>query len=192
MPVAFTVFIIVPLLEMLLLFEVADRIGGIQTLLMVVLTAVIGVQVLKQQGFSTLLRANDRIRQGQLPAQEIIEGMLLAAAGAMLLTPGFLTDTLGFLCLTGPVRRPLAGRLVAAGVVRAGGFGSFSSRNGSARGDDAFGNRPGSRGQVFEGEYSKAGSEPPLEAENTPGVGEENKNKNLIKTVSLKYLPIIY
>jgi UPF0716 protein FxsA len=47
------------------------------------------VQVLKQQGFSTLLRANDRIRQGQLPAQEIIEGMLLAAAGAMLLTPGF-------------------------------------------------------------------------------------------------------
>ena len=53
MPVAFTVFIIVPLLEMLLLFEVADRIGGIQTLLMVVLTAVIGVQVLKQQGFST-------------------------------------------------------------------------------------------------------------------------------------------
>ena len=66
--IAFAVFIIVPLLEMLLLFEVADRIGGIQTLLMVVLTAVIGVQVLKQQGFSTLLRANDRIRQGQLPA----------------------------------------------------------------------------------------------------------------------------
>ena len=55
---------------------------------MVVLTAVIGVQVLKQQGFSTLLRANERIRQGQLPAMEIIEGMLLAAAGAMLLTPG--------------------------------------------------------------------------------------------------------
>ena len=178
MPFAFTVFIIVPLLEMLLLFEVADWIGGIQTLLMVVLTAVIGVQVLKQQGFSTLLRANERIRQGQLPAQEIIEGMLLAAAGAMLLTPGFLTDTLGFLCLAGPVRRPLAGRLVAAGVVRAVAFGSFSRRKGSARADDVFGNRTPPRGQVFEGEYSKAGSEPPLEAENTPGTGEENENKN--------------
>ena len=177
MRVAFTVFIIVPLLEMLLLFEVADRIGGIQTLLMVVLTAVIGVQVLKQQGFSTLLRANERIRQGQLPAQEIIEGMLLAGAGAMLLTPGFLTDTLGFLCLTGPVRRPLAGRLVAAGVVRAGGFGSFSRRNGSARADDVFGNGTPPRGQVFEGEYSKAGSEHPLEEENAPGVGEENKSQ---------------
>lgn len=178
MPVAFIVFIIVPLLEMLLLFEVADRIGGIQTLLMVVLTAVIGVQVLKQQGFSTLLRANERIRQGQLPAQEILEGMLLAGAGAMLLTPGFLTDTLGFLCLTGPVRRPLASRLVAAGVVRAGWFGSFSRRNGSARGDDVFSNRAPPRGQVFEGEYSKEGSEPPLEAENTSGVGEENKKIN--------------
>ena len=103
--------------------------------------------------------------------------MLLAAAGAMLLTPGFLTDTLGFLCLTGPVRRPLAGRLVAAGVVRAGGFGSFSRRNGSA-GAMMHSAQAGSRGQVFEGEYSKAGSEPPLEAENTPGVGEENKNKS--------------
>ena len=153
MPVAFTVFIIVPLLEMLLLFEVADRIGGIQTLLMVVLTAIIGVQVLKQQGFSTALRANERIRQGQLPAQEIIEGMLIAAAGAMLLTPGFLTDTLGFLCLAEPVRRPLAGRLVAAGFVRAGGFGSFWRRDGSARADDEFRNRTPSRGQVIEGEY---------------------------------------
>lgn len=176
MPVAFTVFIIVPLLEMLVLFEVAGRLGGIQTLLMVVLTAAIGVQVLKQQSFSTLLRANDRIRQGQLPAQEIIEGMLLAAAGAMLLTPGFLTDTLGFLCLTGPVRRPLAGRLVGTGAVWAGWFGSFSRRNGSARGDQAFGDRATPRGQVFEGEYSTSGSEPPLEAGNTPGVGEENKN----------------
>ena len=177
MPVALIIFITVPLLEMLVLFEVADRIGGIQTLLMVVLTAVIGVQVLKQQGFSTLLRANDRIRRGQLPAREIIEGMLLAAAGAMLLTPGFLTDTVGFLCLTGPVRRRLAGRLLAAGVVRAGGFGSFSSRNGSGRSDDAFGNGPASGGQVFEGEYSTAGSEPSLEVENTPSVGEEIKNK---------------
>ena len=178
MPVALIVFITVPLLEMLVLFEVADRIGGIQTLLMVVLTAVIGVQVLKQQGFSTLLRANDRISQGQLPAREIIEGMLLAAAGAMLLTPGFITDTIGFLCLTGPVRRPLAGRLIAAGVVRAGGFKSFSSRNGSGRGDDAFGNGPTSRGQVFEGEYSKAGSQSSLEVENTSSVREEIKNKN--------------
>ena len=175
MSVAFTVFIMVPLWKCCFV-EVADRIG-IQTLLMVVLTAMIGVQVLKQQGFSAA-RANERIRQGQLPAQEIIEGMLLAAAGAMLLTPGFLTDTLGFLCLAGPVRRPLAGSLIAAGFVRAAGFGSFSRRKGSARADDVFGNRTPTRGQVFEGEYSKARSEPPLEAENTLGAGEENENKN--------------
>ena len=173
MPFAFAVFIIVPLLEMLLLFEVADRIGGIQTLLMVVLTAVIGVQVLKQQGFSTLLRANDRIRQGQLPAQEIVEGMLLAVAGAMLLTPGFLTDVLGFLCLSGPVRRTLAAR-----VVLTGGFELFSRGNGATRGYDSDGGEASTRGRVFEGEYSTSGSKPPLREEKKPIAREAHKNKD--------------
>ena len=97
MPIALIVFIVIPLVEMLVLFEVAEVIGGWQTLTLVVLTAVIGVQILKQQGLSTLLRANQRLQEGQLPAQEIVEGFMLAAAGAMLLTPGFITDTLGFL-----------------------------------------------------------------------------------------------
>ena len=74
-------FVVVPLVEMLLLFEVSDHIGGLSTVLLVVLTAVIGIQILKQQGFSTLLRANERLASGELPAQEIIEGMMLAAAG---------------------------------------------------------------------------------------------------------------
>ena len=173
MPYAFVVFIVVPLLEMFLLFEVADRIGGIQTLLMVVLTAVIGVQVLKQQGFSTLLRANDRIRQGQLPAQEIVEGMLLAVAGAMLLTPGFLTDMLGFLCLSGPVRRPLAAR-----VVLTGGFELFSRANGATSGYDADRGEASPRGRVFEGEYSTSESKPPLGEEKKPIAREANKNKD--------------
>ena len=94
------IFIIIPLMEMLLLFEVADIIGGFSTLGMVVLTAVIGVQILKRQGLSTLSRANQRLQSGELPAQEIVEGMLLAGAGALLLTPGFITDCLGFIFLT--------------------------------------------------------------------------------------------
>ena len=115
----FVFFIIIPLLEMLLLFEVADLVGGFPTVAMVVLTAIIGVQILKRQGLSTLVRANERLNAGQLPAEEIIEGMLLAAAGALLLTPGFITDTLGFVFLTGPLRRPLAARLVKTGMVKA-------------------------------------------------------------------------
>jgi UPF0716 protein FxsA len=106
---------------MLLLFEVSDQIGGLSTLGLVVATAVIGVQVLKQQGIATLTRANARLSSGELPAQEIIEGMLLAAAGALLLTPGFITDTLGFVFLAGPLRRLIAARLLRSGLVRAGG-----------------------------------------------------------------------
>ena len=117
----FLFFIAVPLVEMLLLFEVGDQIGGLSTLGLVVATAVIGLQVLKQQGIATLTRANARLSSGELPAQEIIEGMLLAAAGALLLTPGFITDTLGFVFLAGPLRRLIAARLLRSGLVRAGG-----------------------------------------------------------------------
>ena len=85
----FIFFIAVPLTEMMLLFEVSDRIGPWPTLGLVVATAVIGVQILKRQGLATLTRASQRLQAGQLPAQEIVEGMLLAAAGALLLTPGF-------------------------------------------------------------------------------------------------------
>lgn len=146
----FPAFIAIPLIEMLLLFEVADEIGGFTTLALVVLTAVIGIQVLKQQGFSTLLRANERIASGQLPAQEIVEGMMLAGAGALLLTPGFLTDGIGFILLTGPLRRPLAQRVVKAGVVHtvggasSGGF-HYQSYRGGTEGE----------GNVYEGEYSR-------------------------------------
>ena len=70
----FIFFILVPLGEMLLLFEVSDRIGSLTTLGLVVATAVIGVQILKRQGFATLTRANQKLQSGQLPAQEIVEG----------------------------------------------------------------------------------------------------------------------
>lgn len=147
------IFIAVPLVEMLLLFEVSDQIGGLNTLALVVLTAVIGVQILKRQGLATLLRANQRLVSGELPAQEIVEGMLLAGAGALLLTPGFITDTLGFIFLTGPLRRPLAARIVRSGIVRAtGGGSSFTFRSASARSDTH--SRPGG-GNTVEGEFKE-------------------------------------
>ncbi len=148
-------FIIIPLTEMMLLFEVADRIGGVATLSLVVLTAVIGVQILKRQGLSTLTRANHRLQSGELPAQEIVEGMMLAGAGALLLTPGFITDTLGFIFLTGPLRRPIARRIIQSGKMRtfssgggADGFRFWSAANSSYKADSD---------KVYEGEYSEDG-----------------------------------
>ncbi|MEQ8408957.1 MAG: FxsA family protein [Gammaproteobacteria bacterium] len=161
----FVFFIAIPLVEMLLLFEVSDQIGGLNTLGLVVLTAVIGVQVLKSQGLSTLMRANQRLESGQLPAQEIIEGMMLAGAGALLLTPGFITDTLGFIFLTGPLRRPIARYFIRSGVIKASAsrgssfsfWSSSAGPSGRARGPGGF-SRPGGfeqgKGDVVEGEYS--------------------------------------
>ena len=160
-------FIIVPLVEMSLLFAVSDQIGGLATLSLVVLTAVIGVQILKQQGLATLSRANQRMAAGELPAQEILEGMMLAGAGALLLTPGFITDTIGFCLLAGPLRRVLAAKLIAMGVATkmsstgSAGFTVWSSYGvRSRRGGDS-----SSGAEVVEGEYTEEG--PALEERQT-------------------------
>lgn len=100
-------FIAVPLLEIWLLIKVGGRIGATPTVALVILTAVIGVALLRLQGLATLLRANARLRSGQIPAQEMGEGLILALAGAFLLTPGFATDAVGFACLIPAVRRRL-------------------------------------------------------------------------------------
>ena len=144
------IFIVVPLSEMMLLFAVSDLIGAWATFGLVLTTAIIGIRVLKQQGLSTLLRVNQRLQSGELPALEIVEGMLLACAGALLLTPGFITDTIGFLLLTAPMRRSIAKRLLSSGMMKAAGFGSAGVYTHWGAADTA---RSGST--VVEGEYTQ-------------------------------------
>lgn len=97
-------FIVIPILEMWLLIKVGSLIGALPTIGLVFLTAVIGLALLRQQGFNTLVRAQTRMQQGEIPASEMIEGIFLAVGGALLLTPGFFTDTIGFCCLIPGVR----------------------------------------------------------------------------------------
>jgi len=104
----FLFFTAIPIIEMYLLITVGGYIGVLPTILFVMLTAVIGVTLLRWQGTATLQRGMSRVGQGQLPGQEIAEGMMLAVAGALLLTPGFVTDSFGFLLLVPPVRQALA------------------------------------------------------------------------------------
>lgn len=92
-------FIIIPLIELYLIIVVGGAIGALWTVLLVILTAVIGVSLLRIQGMSTLARAQKNMAQGQIPAMEMMEGLALAVAGVLLITPGFLTDALGFLVL---------------------------------------------------------------------------------------------
>ncbi len=108
-------FVIIPFVEIMILLEVSDRIGGWNTVLVVLGTAVLGISLLRRQGFSTMMRFQQRLRGGELPAQEIVEGMIIAFCGALLLAPGFITDTIGILGLLPPVRKAIARRILRSG-----------------------------------------------------------------------------
>lgn len=101
----FLLFLIVPLVEIYFLIQVGGAIGALPTVFLVVFTAVLGVLLLRYQGFVTLQNFQAALNQGKVPALEILEGMVLLVAGALLLTPGFVTDAIGFACLIPPLRR---------------------------------------------------------------------------------------
>lgn len=98
---------------MWLLIEVGSRIGALPTIGLVLLTAVIGVTLLRQQGLATLVRGHRRLEEGELPAAEICEGLVLAVSGALLLTPGFVTDAIGFAGLLPLTRKWLVRQMLA-------------------------------------------------------------------------------
>jgi len=111
------IFLIVPIIEIYLLIQVGSIIGALPTVALVVLTAVIGAGLLRVQGFATLKRIQETIARGEVPAIEMLEGAMLLFGGALLLTPGFFTDTIGFICLIPQLRRPLLLWALKKGVI---------------------------------------------------------------------------
>jgi len=140
-------FIIVPLVELYLIIEVGSIIGALWTVFLVLLTAFIGVSLLRIQGFHTLNRARRSLDEGALPAMEMMEGMMLAVGGALLITPGFITDALGFLCLIPPTRRAMIAYLARHATIHAQGF---YSRDGGHREQDRH-----RQGRTIEGEFQR-------------------------------------
>jgi UPF0716 protein FxsA len=112
MPLLFILFIIVPVIEIYLFIKVGGLIGALPTVGIVLLTAVVGAWMLRQQGLSTLGRVQSQLEAGALPAAEVLEGIVLLVGGALLLTPGFFTDVIGFLCLIPATRKAMLSRLV--------------------------------------------------------------------------------
>lgn len=119
MPVLFILFIIIPIIEMYLLIQVGGVIGAGWTIFLVVLTAAIGAALVRSQGFGLIGKVQAQMAQGKLPAMELAEGLFILVAGALLLTPGFFTDALGFACLVPPLRRAIIKKLAQKGVVSA-------------------------------------------------------------------------
>ena len=135
-------FLIIPIIEVYLLIEVGSKIGAGWTILLIVLTAIIGVNLLRQQGISTLMRANKAMSQGQVPAMEMMEGLFLAVGGALLITPGFFTDVIGFICLLPFTRRAIIKYLLLKSTIRA----SYSVHQEKHSRDDS---------HTIEGEYHR-------------------------------------
>ena len=101
-------FITIPLVEIAILIKIGSIIGAGYTIALVIGTAFLGVSLLRIQGISTLAKVHANISRWQLPATELIEGLILLISGALLLTPGFFTDTIGFLMLVPTLRQRLA------------------------------------------------------------------------------------
>ena len=103
----FIVFLLVPLIEIYLLIQVGSVIGAGWTVFLVVATAVIGAGLLRMQGFNTLQKAQTSMARGEIPAIAMLEGVALLFSGALLLTPGFFTDAVGFFLLVPVIRQGL-------------------------------------------------------------------------------------
>ena len=100
-------FIGVPLIEIYLFIKVGGLIGALPTVLLVIVTALLGVSLLRSQGLQTMAKFQQEVSSGQLPANTMLEGVALIIGGALLLTPGFLTDAVGFMCLIPFTRQTL-------------------------------------------------------------------------------------
>ena len=100
------IFIVVPLIEILLLIEIGSRIGALNTIFIIVLTGILGASLMRHQGFTIIRNIQRDLSQGRMPTGELINGTLVLVGGIVLLTPGFFTDSVGFVLLL-PATRAL-------------------------------------------------------------------------------------
>ena len=108
MPLIFLlIFVAIPVTELYIMIRVGSEIGAFATIWLVILTAVNGGWLVRQQGISILFRMRQQLDQGEAPAIDMLEGVLVALAGISLLLPGFVTDAVGFLVLIPPLRKLL-------------------------------------------------------------------------------------
>ena len=91
----FILFTVIPIAELYLLIKMGEMIGALNTVLIILLTAIIGAYLAKTQGFVVLRKINQSLNEGRLPARELMDGLLVLLGGFTLLTPGFLTDIIG-------------------------------------------------------------------------------------------------
>jgi UPF0716 protein FxsA len=102
--VLFVLFIVVPIVELAVIIQVGQAIGALNTIALLILVGVVGAWLAKREGLAVYRRFRRQVEAGVVPGREIADGFMIMLAGAMLLTPGFVTDVLALLLLLPPVR----------------------------------------------------------------------------------------
>tara|TARA_B100001057_G_C22721161_1_gene899750 strand:+ start:32 stop:556 length:525 start_codon:yes stop_codon:yes gene_type:complete len=161
-PILLLLFIFVPIIEIGLFIQVGGFLGLWPTIALVLITAFVGASLVRSQGIQTLMSVQGRLQQGEMPAQQILEGVMLAVAGVLLLTPGFMTDALGMLVLLPAPRAMIAKKMMEKMVVK-NMSGGFHAGGQAGFGQSPFGDAPFNRdpfdqskgGNTFEGEFEK-------------------------------------
>ncbi len=124
-----------PIVELWFIIQVAQVIGGWQTLALLLVEGALGGWLIKRQGRAVITHIDDRLRQHQLPTKELADGLLILIAGALMLTPGFLTDIVGFALLFPPTRALARAALLKRFTARMGtGFAFVPGPRGFRRG----------------------------------------------------------
>ncbi|MCG6976140.1 MAG: FxsA family protein [Acidiferrobacterales bacterium] len=139
MPILFLLFLAVPIVEIWLLIQIGSVIGVGWTILVVIGTAIAGAWLVRSQGLAILKRIQQETALGRVPTMDMLEGLMLLVAGAVLLTPGFFTDAIGFALLIPPVRAMISRYIVRRGTIHM-----------AARG-----HTPGNQSQVIDGDYRR-------------------------------------
>lgn len=109
MSIFFVLFLLFPLAELAVLIQVGGSIGVLATILLLVVSGMVGVLLLRLAGFATAWRARERLARGELPEREMLQGLMMAIGGGLLILPGFISDVVALLVLFPPTRRMLLG-----------------------------------------------------------------------------------
>ena len=131
-------FVVVPIVEIWVLIRVADVIGGFEAISLVILVSAVGAWLVRREGLGLLRKVEQRVAQGELPSRELVDGVLIAVGGALMLTPGFVTDAVSLLLLFPPTRIIVRTWLMHrySGRVQTTTFGPGFSPGGGSRGGD--------------------------------------------------------
>lgn len=162
--ILFLIFVIVPIIEIAVLMQVGELIGGWPTVGVVIFTAWLGAVFVRQQGLATIQQLQLKMAQGEMPSQEIVAGLLLLVSGVLLVTPGFVTDFFGLSLLIPQVRlglvKAVQHRLMKQATVHTN-FHTYqqspfqdvhttdTSQNGAKM------DKPSHQGQTLDGEYER-------------------------------------